>query len=127
MPITATFDHTHRRVTAEAVGRVTLDEIRTHLEEERQEPALVYNELFDARGAVPEFPPADIRVLVAWIRWLGERTRLGPTAVIVDTDLAYGMARMVEMLVEDVALVKPFRDKLDAELWLDAVGQSPSN
>ena len=123
MPITATFDHQQHRVTAEAVGRITLDEIRSHLEEERQEPALVYNELFDARGAIPDFPPADIRVLVAWLRWLGERTRLGPTAVIVDTDLAYGMGRMVEMLVEDVALVKPFRNKLDAELWLDELTQ----
>lgn len=124
MPITATYDHSHRRVLAVAAGRITLDEIRAHLEEERQEPALVYNELFDARDALPDFPPADIRVLVAWIRWLGERTRLGATAVIVDTELAYGMGRMVEMLVEDVALVKPFRDKLDAELWLDAVSQT---
>ena len=119
MPITATYDHTHRRVNAEANGRISLDEIRTHLEEERQEPALLYSELIDARGAIPDFPPADMRVLVAWIRWLGERTRLGPTAVVVDSDLAFGMARMVEMLVEDVALVKPFTTKLDAELWLD--------
>jgi hypothetical protein len=123
MPITATYDHSHRRVVAAAVGHITLDEIRSHLEEERLEPALVYSELFDARGAIPDFPPADIRVLVAWLRWLGERTRLGPTAVIVDTELAYGMGRMVEMLVEDVALVKPFRNKLDGELWLDALTQ----
>ena len=123
MPITATFDHLHRRVIAQAVGEITLDEIRSHLEEERQEPALLYGEVFDARDAVPDFPPADIRVLVAWLRWLGERTRLGPTAVIVDTDLAYGMGRMVEMLVEDVALVKPFRNRLDGELWLDGLNQ----
>jgi hypothetical protein len=55
------------------------------------------------------------------LRWLGERTRLGPTAVVVDSDLAYGIVRMVEILVQDVCLVKPFRDKLDAELWLDQV------
>jgi len=106
-----------------AVGRVTLDEIRSHLEEERQEPALRYTELFDVRDAVPDFPPADVRVLVAWLRWLGERTRLGATAVLVESDLAFGITRMVEMLVEDVALVKPFRNKLDAELWLDEVSE----
>ncbi|HKR08436.1 MAG TPA: hypothetical protein VJS39_04540 [Gemmatimonadaceae bacterium] len=121
MPITATYDHQHRRVLATAVGRISLDEIRSHLEEERQEPALGYSEMVDARGAVPDFPPADVRILVAWLRWLGEKTRLGPTAVIVDTDFAFGMARIIESLVDDVALVKPFRDKLDAELWLDAV------
>lgn len=119
MPITATFDHPHRRVNAVAEGRVTLDEIRSHLEEERQEPALGYGELIDARGVIPDFPPADIRILVAWLRWLGERTHLGPTAVVVDSDLAFGMVRMVEMLVDDVCQVRPFRDKLDAELWLD--------
>ena len=119
MPITATFDHQHRRVIAVAEGRVTLDEIRSHLEEERQEPALGYSELIDARSVIPDFPPADIRILVAWLRWLGERTRLGPTAVVVDSDLAFGMVRMVEMLVDDVCQVRPFRDKLDAELWLN--------
>jgi hypothetical protein len=121
MPITATYDHEHRRVVAAAVGRITLDEIRSHLEEERQEPALAFTEVIDARGAIPDFAPADVRVLVAWLRWLGERTRLGPTAVIVDTDFAFGMTRMIEVLVEDVALVKPFRDKLEAEVWLDHV------
>jgi hypothetical protein len=119
VPITATFDHQHRRVIAVAEGRVTLDEIRSHLEEERQEPALGYSELIDARGVIPDFPPADVRILVAWLRWLGERTRLGPTAVVVDSDLAFGMVRMVEMLVDDVCQVRPFRNKLDAELWLD--------
>jgi hypothetical protein len=122
MPITATYDHEDRRVVAVAVGRVTLDEVRSHLEEERQEPALAFTEVIDARGAIPDFPPADVRVLVAWLRWLAERTRLGPTAVIVDSDFAFGMIRMIEMLVEDVALVKPFRDKLAAEIWLDHVG-----
>ena len=121
MPITATYDHQHRRVIARAEGRVALEEIRDHLEEERQEPGLAYSELIDARGIIPEFSPADVRVLVAWLRWLGERTQLGPTAVVVDSDLAYGMVRMVEILVQDVCLVKPFRDKLDAELWLDQV------
>ena len=119
MPITATFDHQHRRVVAVAEGRITLDEIRSHLEEERQEPALGHSELVDGRGVIPDFPPADVRVLVAWLRWLGERTRLGPTAVVVDSDLAFGIVRMVEMLVDDVCQVKPFRNKLDAELWLD--------
>lgn len=119
MPITAIYDHQHKRVLARAEGRITLEEIREHIEEEREEPGLRYAEIVDARGSVPDFSAADVRVLVAWLRSLGEQTRLGPTAVIVDSDLEFGMARMVETLVEDVAAVKPFRDKLDAELWLD--------
>jgi len=124
MPITATYDHQHRRVLATATGQISLEEIRSHLEEERQEPALGYTEVIDARGAVPDFPPADVRILVAWLRWLGERTRLGPTAVVVDSDFTFGMTRMIEMLVEDVTPIRPFRDKLDAELWLDEIGRT---
>jgi len=124
--ITATFDHQTRRVNARAEGRVTLEDIRTHLEEERQEPGLSYSEVIDARGAIPAFSPADVRVVVAWLRWLGERTHLGPTAVIVDSDFEFGMIRMIEILIEDVCLVKPFRDKLDAELWLEQVNPQGS-
>ena len=121
MAITATYDHRARRITARATGLVTIEEIRDHLEEERQEPGLAYSELVDARGAIPDFVPADARVIVALLRWLGERTKLGPTAVVVDTDFAFGITRMVEMLVEDVCVVKPFRNEREAERWLDAV------
>jgi len=121
MPVTTTFDHQHRRVIARAEGPITLEEIREHLEEERQEPGLAYAELIDARDAIPELSPADMRVLVAWLRWLGERTRLGPTAVVVSNDFQFGMVRMVEILVEDVCIVRPFREKLSAEIWLEAL------
>jgi hypothetical protein len=119
MPITTTFDHQHRRVFALAEGLISLQEIRDHLEEERQEPGLAYAELIEARDAIPDFSPADVRVLVAWLRWLGERTHLGPTAVLVSNDFQFGMIRMIEILVEDVCLVRPFREKLSAEIWLD--------
>jgi hypothetical protein len=107
---------------AVAEGRVTLEQIRDHLEDERQEPGLAYSELIDARRADPDLSSADIRILVALLRWLGERTRLGPTAVLVSTDYQYGITRMVEMLVEDVCPIKPFRTETDAERWLADVG-----
>jgi hypothetical protein len=34
------------------------------------------------------------------------------------------MVRMIEILVEDVCLVRPFREKLSAEIWLDEVEAS---
>lgn len=126
MTIIAKFDHQTRHVYARAEGRITLEEIRDHLEEEREEPGLGFSELIDARGSIPDFSPADVRVLVAWLRWLGERTRLGPTAVVVDSDLEFGMARMVEILVEDVCQVKPFRRMEEAERWLTEVSPGHS-
>ena len=126
MTISATFDHQARRVHTRAEGFITLEDIRDHLEEERQEPGLAYGELVDARGSTPGFTPADVRVLVAWLRWLGERTRLGPTAVVVDSDLEFGMIRMVEILVDDVCQVKPFRSEEQAERWLTEVSPGHS-
>ncbi len=126
MTIIAKFDHQARHVYARAEGRITLEEIRDHLEEEREEPGLAFSELIDARGSVPAFAPADVRVLVAWLRWLGERTRLGPTAVVVDSDLEFGMVRMIEILVEDVCQVKPFRSMEEAERWLTEVSPDQS-
>ena len=118
MSISATYDHVHRRVMARADGPVTIEQIRDHLEDERLEPGLAYSELIDARDAIPELSAADIRVLVALLRWLGERTQLGPTAVLVETDFQFGITRMVEMLVEDVCQVKPFRSEAEAREWL---------
>jgi hypothetical protein len=56
--------------------------------------------------------------IVEWWRWLGERTTLGPTAVLVETDFQFGITRTIEMLVEDVCEVKPFRSESDARRWL---------
>ena len=68
---------------------------------------------------------ADVRAIVDILRRLATGSRLGPTAVIVDTDLAYGMLRMLEALVGDVCAVQPFRGQRDAEEWLDAYGEGP--
>ena len=42
--------------------------------------------------------------------------------MLVSTDFQFGIMRMVEMLVEDVCLIKPFRTEADAERWLAEVG-----
>jgi hypothetical protein len=51
---------------------------------------------------------------------LGNQSRLGPTAIIVDSDVECGMVRMAEMLVEDVCAVRPFRRTEEAQEWLTA-------
>jgi hypothetical protein len=45
---------------------------------------------------------------------------LGPTAIIVVSDFAYGMMRMLEILVEDVCDIRPFRDRGEAEKWINS-------
>ena len=106
-----------------ASGNVTLPEIIQHLADERREGALPYSELIDARTATVAFSSADVRSLVDVLRGLGAMHSLGPTAVVAATDVGYGMLRILEILVEDVCLIRPFRDRLEAERWL----QSPTD
>ena len=57
--------------------------------------------MIDARASDPHLSPADVRVLVALLRWLGERTRLGPTAVLVSkADAPNGFAPAVNLSLD---------------------------
>jgi len=118
MSITVTADHARRLLQVRATGPITLGDIRAHLEEERVVGGLPYRELIDARGYSPAFSAEDVRSIVTLLRRLGQESRLGPTAIIVDSDDGYGMLRMLEILVEDVCAIRPFRSREEAEKWL---------
>ena len=118
MSYTTTVDHAKRRVLVRAQGPITLADVRTHLEEERLGVGLTYSELIDARGFSPAFSPEGVRTLVNILRRLGRDSKLGPTAIIVDTDFGYGMLRLLEVLVEDVCDIRPFRRQEEADKWL---------
>lgn len=118
MPIIFTVDHQRHDVRAVAIGPVTFDDVRRHILQERHWRGLSYPEFFDARGAGIALSPSEVRKLVEMLRTLASETRLGPTAVLVSSDQAFGVFRMIEMLVEDVCEVKPFRDEAAARAWL---------
>jgi hypothetical protein len=122
-PRATIFSHTvdieSREVTTIAEGTVTIDEVRAHLHRERSDSALPYGELIDARNAVVRLSCSELQQIVELLRSLARRHRLGPTAVVVSTDVAYGILRMLQILVEDVCVVQPFRDLAAATLWLN--------
>lgn len=116
--LTHTVDAEHQKVTTIAEGTVTLAELRSHLQREQRDEALPYCELIDARHAVVRLSSADVQEIVDLLRSLSRSRRLGRTAVVVSTDVAYGIIRMLQVLVEDTCVVQPFRDLSMAELWL---------
>jgi hypothetical protein len=118
MNITTTVDHARRRVFVKATGPITLDDIRIHLGKERLGVGLAYDELIDARGYSPAFSPDDVRTIVEILRRLGKDSRLGPTAIIVDTEAGFGMIRMLGILVDEVCSIRPFHKQEEAEQWL---------
>jgi hypothetical protein len=121
MPVKLTIDHVGRTANAIAVGPIDLNEVREHLDGERTRGGLPYREFIDATRAKAAFDAADARDIVEMLRRLGRRKALGPTAVVVSDDVSYGMLRMVEILLGDIAAVKPFRagEELEARQWLE--------
>ena len=118
MPMTFRVDHERREIYTVAEGPITLTDIRYHLEEERRAGALAYRELIDGSKAVVAFSTQDVRATVELLRELGRQGELGPAAVVVADELAFGMLRMLQMLVDDVCVIRPFRSLPEAEAWL---------
>ena len=120
MPMTIRVDQERNELSVTAKGPISLGDIKAHLLEEEEGLGLGYRELIDASGAYPTLSPADIRTVVEILRDLGRKGALGPTAIVVPDDVTYGMCRMLEMLVDDVCDIRPFRisERAEAEQWL---------
>jgi hypothetical protein len=122
-PRAAVFSHTvdtaHSEMTTIAEGTVTFGEVRAHLHLEKSDSALPYRELIDARNAVVRLSSSEVYQIVELLRSLARSHRLGRTAVVVSTDVAYRMIRVLQILLEDVCSVQPFRDPAAATLWLN--------
>ena len=121
MPITiSTIDHDRHELDVVAFGPIHYIDVERHLVEERNVGGLAYKEFFDARDASLLFAlsPAEIRQIVSLVRSLCRQSKFGPTAVLVSTDFAFGIMRAMEMLLQDVAEMRPFREERVARSWL---------
>ena len=115
-------DLDRRLVTTIAEGAISATDVRQHLSSEQGDSALPFRELIDARHAWIDFSPAEVREIVDLLRSLSVRHYLGPTAIVVASPVAFGVMRMLENLVEDVCVVRTFRDFSQAESWVRDMG-----
>ena len=111
-------DLKQRLVTAVAEGMVSAADVREHLSSEQRDSALTFRELIDARHAWIKLSPSEVRDIVELLRSFSLQHYLGPTAVFVSSPVAFGVIRMLEALVEDVCVVRPFHDFAQAESWV---------
>ena len=120
--MTYEIDAPHRLVRGLAAGVVTYEEIVQHLAEEERDDALGLAEVIDARGATTDLTPEQVRSLVTLTDALVRNGRFGALALVTDNDVAFGMARMYEILADGLPVqIGVFRDLGDALAWLDAV------
>ena len=118
MPIIADINHAERRIDSVAFGRVTSEDVDQHLKFERHFNGLLYPEIIDARAANVDFTSDEVRTIVRLVREMSVENKFGPTAVIVSTDVEFGVIRMLETLLDDVAAVSPCRSEAEARAWL---------
>ena len=120
MPIRYSVDRLHGRLLTHADGIVTFHDINAHLDLEQRDRNLDRPELIDARGAKTNLTADEVRRLVQRAASMLRNVDLGPTAIVTDNDVVFGMARMYSLLAENAGVVADvFRDLESAAQWLD--------
>jgi 2-hydroxychromene-2-carboxylate isomerase len=121
MPVTFEIDPARRTVRAVASGLVTYDDLTRHLAEEERDDAVGLAEVIDGRGATTDVTPDQVRALVARTDALVRKGRFGALAIVTDSDFAFGMARMYQILAElPPVQIGVFRTLDEATAWLSA-------
>jgi len=118
MPIILGVDHERKQVDAVGVGAVSYADVENHLLTERHFGGIAYKEFIDGRAAEVHWTAREAQKIVELIRRLAVESKVGPTAVLVSNDVSFGVMRMLEILIEDTAEVKPFRSEDEARAWL---------
>ena len=118
MPIEYRIEVPLRTLFTRVFGVFTDADARGLVEDLRSDPDFdsSLNQLFDARGVTSlELSGTCVREIAA-VRMLGEGSR---RAFVVGSDVAFGMARMFEMLRDDALdQIRVFKNIEDARAWL---------
>src|SRR6516162_4029498 len=120
MPIQFHYDPDVGILFTRAEGLLTFDEILRHLNEERDAKGIAHPEVFDATQARTDATAEQIRVVVQRMIGMGRQGAFGPTAVITNNDVLFGMASMLAILSElqDGPKVQVFRTFSEGLDWL---------
>ena len=122
VPITFVLDEPRRRLRTTVEGPATVDEVSTHFETLVRDKLVGFADLIDARKAKgPGWFSADVRRVAELVRNLGGGTAVGPRAILVSSSAAFGMVRMLSVLLNPWMSIEVFRDESSAAEWLDLV------
>ena len=128
MPVTFVIDPARHMVRTAASGLVTYDDLARHLAEEERDNALGLAEVIDGRGATTDLTPNQVRALVVRTDALVRKGRFGALAIVTDSNFAFGMARMYQILAEPLPVqIGIFRTLDEATAWLNTVAEPISD
>jgi len=83
-----------------AEGMVSFEEVLRHLDREEMEEHLGKPELFDAVAASTNVTPAEVREIVRRLLGLMREHVLGPTSIVTENPVFFGMSRMLSIISE---------------------------
>ncbi len=118
MSLTYRIDQKAERITVTAVGDLTFHDLRTTLGVMARDPDFHprFDRLWDLREAHPELSGNEVREIANSVPHDVGGHHI---AIVAPSDVAYGLARMYAVLVEESGLtVRPFREIGCATTWL---------
>ena len=120
MPINFQYDPDVGILVTRAEGLLTFDGILRHLNEERKADGVAHPEVFDATQARTNSTAEQVRVVVQRMIEMHRQGAFGPTAVITNNDVVFGMASMLGILSDlgGGPKVQPFRTFNEGLDWL---------
>ena len=131
MPMRYTIDRDAQLVRVMGSGRLTDADMRQCVAALRQDPDLEpdMNTLSDMRGIEVAFTADGIRQVIAIMRRTGDRRSGGRAAIVVDSDVAFGMGRVFATTAEGQTEppFRIFRAFSDACDWLGIDVEAPDS
>jgi len=120
--MTYAIDHEARLVRIVGDGRLTDQEMLECISALREDPRLEpdMNTLSDMREIEVAFTQRGVSAMIDVMERTASRRSSARAAIVVSTDVAFGMGRMFELQVDErvAPTVRIFRDLLAAREWL---------
>ena len=120
MPISFRYDDRQNLLLTEASGSLSFDDIQRHLKAEHRARYLGSPELVDATRASTTLTSEQVKQLVQELKALARKNAFGPTAVVTNNDVVFGMTRMLAIISElqHGPVVGVFRTMAEGLDWL---------
>jgi len=118
MSISYIYDRARGILDTTAVGDVNFDEVSNFFDRVRDEPWFPPPSLIDVRQASVDVTGAQIRMIAERFRSFGSVMCRVPVAVLVDSAVSFGLVRMLGLLLDDIAMIRPFRCQEAALAWI---------
>jgi hypothetical protein len=128
MPVTYKIDKARGIIRTKCSGKVTFEEVLNHLRFLQRDPEcpVCLDVLLDSTECRSEPAAEQLRTVSGAIRSIQFRVQFDACAIVAETDVLFGIARMFEVFAEErFRVTEVFRSVTDAEAWLSSQ-QSPN-